>query len=330
MSSLFDVTIIGAGPVGLYTAFYSGLRALKTKVIDAEPDVGGKIRYFYPDKKIHDVGGIAETTGYELVQNFKQQAETFEPEFVLGKRVTSLTKEPDETFLLQTEDGEYHYSKTVIIACGSGTYEVNPLVAKNADLHHAKTHYHLRDLEQFRNKKVVISGGGDAAIDAAFTLQPIAKSVDLIYRGENFKGYEKRATDLLASNIQVHLQHEITSLNEGNELETVTICAKPSGKEENLSCEALFISHGVEVDFSFTKNWGLQTADWGIQVNPFMQTNIPGIYACGDAASYSRKIRIISAGLHEGAIAVNSAKQYLDPDAANEAMVSTHHEHFTS
>ncbi|MEN2666979.1 NAD(P)/FAD-dependent oxidoreductase [Listeria aquatica] len=330
MSSLFDVTIIGAGPVGLYTAFYSGLRALKTKVIDAEPDVGGKIRYFYPDKNIHDVGGIAEITGAELVQNFKMQAETFEPEFVLGKRVTSLIKQQDEIFLLKTEDGELHYSKTVIIACGSGTYEVNPLIAENAALHHAKTHYHLRDLEQFRGKKVVVSGGGDAVIDAAFTLLPIAKTVDLIYRGENFKGYEKRASDLLTSKIQVHLQHEITALNEGSELETVTVCAKASGEESTLSCEALFISHGVEVDFSFTKNWGLHTADWGIQVNPFMQTNLPGVYACGDAAAYSRKIRIISAGLHEGAIAVNSAKQYLDPDAANEAMVSTHHDHFTN
>ncbi|EUJ32904.1 pyridine nucleotide-disulfide oxidoreductase [Listeria floridensis FSL S10-1187] len=327
-SSLYDMTIIGAGPIGLYTAFYSGLRSMKTKVIDAEPGVGGKIRYFYPEKLIHDIGGIAEISGAELVQNFKRQAETFQPKFVLGNRVVGLTNLHDGTFVLTTENGEQHFSKTVVIACGNGTYKVAPLEADHAEKHKPAIHYHLSDIEKFRGKKVVVSGGGDAAIDAAFTLNQTAAQVDLIYRGESFKGYEERAKELMDSEITVHLHHEITALNEENDLEKITVCCKTSNQQKQLDCEALFISHGVEVDFSFATNWGLQTEEWGIAVDELMQTNIPGVYACGDTACYPRKIRIIAAGLHEAAIAVNSAKQHLEPGAAPEAMVSTHHEHF--
>lgn len=326
--SLFDVTIIGGGPVGLYAAFYSGLRAMKTKIIDAEPDVGGKIRYFYPEKLIHDIGGIPEILGADFVADLKKQAETFDPTFVLNTRATSVVKQNDGTFYIETENGEVHLSKTIVIAVGSGTYKMNPLKARFAENYASALHYHLRDLEKLRNKKVVISGGGDAALDAALMLLPIAKSVELIYRGDDFKGYEERAKTVLDSGIQTHLHHEITSLHGDKTLKEIEFTCTHSGENKRIACDAIFVNHGVEVDIGNMRDWGFETEEWGITVNHEMETTLPGIYACGDVACYPRKIRIIQAGLHEGPIAINSAKNYLDPKAAPEAMVSTHHEHF--
>ncbi|WP_369821463.1 NAD(P)/FAD-dependent oxidoreductase [Listeria sp. ILCC804] len=326
--SLFDVTIIGGGPVGLYAAFYSGLRSMKTKIIDAEPDVGGKIRYFYPEKLIHDIGGIPEILGADLVANFTKQAETFNPTFVLNTRATSVVKQNDGTFYIKTDDGTVHLTKTIIIAVGSGTYKMNPLEARFAENFPAQIHYHLRDLEKLRDKKVVISGGGDAALDAALMLLPIAKSVELIYRGDDFKGYEERAKAVHSSGITTHLHHEITSLHGDENLKEIELTCKHSGENKKVMCDAVFVNHGVEVDIGTMRDWGFATEEWGITVDKEMQTTVPGIYACGDVACYPRKIRIIAAGLHEGPIAVNSAKKYLDPNAAPEAMVSTHHEHF--
>ncbi|WP_239254574.1 NAD(P)/FAD-dependent oxidoreductase [Listeria ilorinensis] len=326
---LFDVTIIGAGPVGLYTAFYSGLRAMKTKLIDAEPDAGGKVRYFYPEKMIRDIGGIPEIKGHELIANLKKQAETFQPTIIYNEKITCLEQLPEGNFLLESENGTQHFSKTIIIACGSGTYEVNPLEAENTVDFPEQLHYSLTDLEVFRGKKVVISGGGNAALDAAHTLLPVAENVQVIYRGDDLRGHEEAVHELKKSHAAIHLAHDIERLSgEAGRLRQVMIRCKQTDQTQTLPCDAIFVGHGVKVELGAMRDWGFDTEEWGITVDDLMQTSIPGIFACGDVACYKRKIRIILAGLHEGPIAVNSAMKFLEPQAADEAMVSTHHESF--
>lgn len=326
---LFDLTIIGGGPVGLFASFYSGLRAMKTKIIEAEPDVGGKVRYFYPEKLIHDIGGIPEIRGKDFVKGLKDQAETFEPEICYNSKVTNLIRQSDGTFKLITSNGDFHYSKTVLIAVGSGSYTVHPLKVTGAKEFESGIHYHVRDIEAFRGQEVVVSGGGDAAIDWAQMLESIAKKVHLVYRGEDFRGHERRVQELKASSVNILIQHEIQNLyGEHGKLQGVKLLSKSTDQLISLPADAIFVNHGVKIDIGTMHNWGFQTKEYGIIVDNTMSTTMPGIFASGDVAIYPRKIRIIAAGFHEGTIAVNSAKKYLEPDAADEAMVSTHHEKF--
>lgn len=330
LSNLYDVTIIGAGPVGLFTAFYSGLRSLKTKVIDAEPAVGGKIRYFYPEKIIRDIGGIPAIEGQQLVKNLHEQAQTFHPTIICGEQITKLMKQADGTFLIKAENGNHHYSKTVIIAAGSGTYEVNPLEVSGSENYTTSLFYDIKDVASFQDKTIVVSGGGNAAIDWAQALEPIAKEVHLVYRGENFKGHEERVKEMHDSTICVHVNHEITAL-QGNStnLKSCIIHCNRNGNTTKIDTDAIVVNHGVKVNLGSMLDWGFDTSEYGILVNHEMETSVPGIYACGDICTYPRKMRIIAAGIHEGPIAINSAKNFLDPEADDVAMVSTHHESFS-
>lgn len=330
MSNLYDVTIIGAGPVGLFTTFYSGLRSLKTKIIDAEPAVGGKIRYFYPEKIIRDIGGIPAIEGQELVKNLHDQAKTFQPTIVCDERITELDRLTDGTFQLTAENGNKHHSKTVIIAAGSGTYEVHPLEVSGSETFASSLFYDIKNLASFQHKTVVVSGGGNAAIDWAQALEPIAKEVHLVYRGENFKGHEERVKEMHDSSICVHVNHEITALQgDSTHLKNCVIHCNKNGNTTKIDTDAIVVNHGVKVNLGSMLDWGFDTSEYGILVNQQMETSVPGIYACGDICTYPRKMRIIAAGLHEGPIAINSAKNFLDPDAEEVAMVSTHHESFT-
>ncbi|EAC3821036.1 NAD(P)/FAD-dependent oxidoreductase [Listeria monocytogenes] len=326
---VYDVTIIGGGPIGLFSAFYSGLRSMKTKIIDAEPAVGGKIRYFFPEKIIRDIGGIPAITGANLVANLKEQAETFHPTIVCNERVVDVTRLADGTFQLTSHNGSIHFSKTIVIATGSGTFEVNKLEALHAEDFPSAIHYDVRNIEQFRNKVVAVSGGGNAAIDWAQTLEPIAKQVHLIYRGEDFKAHEESVRELQNSRVEIHIHHEISELfGTNNQLTEINVCCNQTQATKTIQTDALFINHGVKVDLGTMAEWGFEQGDFGIVVDDEMKTTVPGIFACGDSATYPRKIRIIAAGLHEGPIAINSAKKYLEPTAADEAMISTHHESF--
>ncbi|MBC2255351.1 NAD(P)/FAD-dependent oxidoreductase [Listeria ivanovii] len=328
-NELYDVTIIGGGPVGLFAAFYSGLRSMKTKIIDAEPAVGGKVRYFFPEKIIRDIGGIPAITGANLIANLKEQAETFHPEIVCNERVIDVTKLSDGTFQLTTQNGSIHFSKTIVIATGSGTFEVNRLEAAHVEDFSDAIFYDVKNIEQFRDKVVAVSGGGNSAIDWAQTLEPIAKEVHLIYRGEDFKAHEESVNALKNSRVQIHVHHEISALFGFNDqLSEIMLYCNQTKKTKTISTDVLFINHGVKVDLGTMAEWGFQLADFGIVVDEEMHSSVPGIFACGDSATYPRKIRIIAAGLHEGPIAINSAKKHLEPTAADEAMISTHHKSF--
>ncbi|MET1248991.1 NAD(P)/FAD-dependent oxidoreductase [Sporolactobacillus sp. STCC-11] len=326
MSDLYDVTIIGGGPAGLYTAFYSGMRALKTKIIEAKNDLGGVITHFYPEKTIYDVGGVVTITGEALVEQLTRQAETFQPKIVTNQVIDRMEKREDGSFNLISTNGDVHHTRKIILAVGCGTFEVNKLQLEGAERFEGRgLFYAVRHLQQFSGKDVVISGGGDGALDWAAELAPICRKVTVVYRGEQFtRALEHQVERLKSHSVDVLLDSEIVALSGSEKLESVIV--RSANKAEKIRADALIVNHGFQYGLGGIERWGLSLENNGIVVDSRMESTIKGIFAIGNAASYAQKVYLIAAGFVEGPIAVNSIKHDLDPEAPSQAMVSTHHE----
>ncbi|WP_404451713.1 NAD(P)/FAD-dependent oxidoreductase [Virgibacillus necropolis] len=323
---LFDVTIIGGGPAGLFSAFYSGMREMKTKIIEHLPFLGGKVAYYYPDKVIRDIGGIHTVTGAKLTEQLIEQGKTFDPTITLEARVTEMEKLEDGNFLLTDHNGTQHYTKTVILAAGFG-----PLQSVELDLPDApqyknhNLHYHVREMGTFRDKNVVISGGGNSAIDWANELEPIAKSVTLLYRRDQFTGHESNITKMKNSSVTLLTSCVINQLNgDGHRLSSVTVHNTETGVFHDIELDDLVVNHGFIVDLGEIGNWGMEMKDGTIKVDGDMQTSVPGIFAVGDLANFTTKLPLIAGGFNEGPIAVNSAKKHIAPTKELEKLYSTH------
>lgn len=328
---LFDVTIIGGGPAGLYTAFYSGMRALKTKLIEACDDLGGVVTHFYPEKTIYDVGGIPPISGRHLVNDLTQQAGTFHPQIIRGQTIAAMEQLPNGHFQLTSTSGQRHETQKVILAVGSGTFAFNRLPIAAAALYEGKSlFYAVRDLKSLKGRRLVISGGGNAALDWAIECAPLCRKVTLIYRGEQFKNVlEHQLTMLKRHHVDVRMNSEITDIaGEDGYLRSLGTRNHQTDEARTIEADALIVSHGFQFSLGALEHWGMSIKDRGIIVNPKMESTIPGIYAVGNAASYPEKLYLIASGFVEGAIAVNSIKKVLDPNAASQAMVSTHHPFF--
>lgn len=328
MTDLYDVTIIGGGPAGLYTAFYSGMRTLRTKLIEAKNDLGGVVTHFYPEKTIYDVGAIEKITGEELVDQLTRQAETFQPKIVKNQVIDRLERQEDGTFQLISTTGDVHLTRKIILAVGCGTFELNKLQLEEAERFEGSgLYYTVRHLQQFADKEVIISGGGDAALDWAAELAPICRKVTVVYRGERFtNALEHQVERLKNHSVDVLLDSEVVALSGSEKLESVTVRAAATGKKKHIQTDALIVNHGFKYGLGGIERWGLSLENNGIVVDSRMESSIRGIFAIGNAASYSQKVYLIAAGFVEGPIAVNSVKQDLDPESPSQAMVSTHHE----
>lgn len=324
---IYDVTIIGGGATGLFTAFYSGLRGMKTKVIEASKELGGKVTMGFPDKTISDIGGIKEITGQDLVKELVAQAKTFNPTIVCGQWITEMHHLKDGNFCLTSQTGETHHTRTIILAVGSGIIKPIQLEADGVEHYrHGNLYYAVDDFNQFINKQVVISGGGDSAVDWANALHSIAKSVTVIHRRDEFRAFEN-SVQKMKEQVNVLTPHTIKSLQgEGNHLTKVSLENLETGKTQHIEVDAVLVNHGFSSELGGIENWGLQTREGQILVNDAMETNIPGIFAAGDVVSYPNKLNLFVAGFTEGPMAINSANKYLNHEPAPMAMYSTHHE----
>ncbi|MFD1434892.1 NAD(P)/FAD-dependent oxidoreductase [Kroppenstedtia eburnea] len=333
---LFDVTIIGGGPAGLYASFYSGLREMKTKIIECQPQLGGKV-HIYPEKMVWDVGALTPVTGARLIEQMVQQGLTFHPTVILNEKVEQISKQETGHFVLETTSGERHLSKTVIVATGSGILKPQKLNIKGAEKYEVTNlHYTVKSLLRFKDKTVIISGGGNTAIDWANELESVAKKIYLTHRKEELKGHESQVTRLMNSSIQCLFPTVITKLiaNQAQDrIESVELANRKTGAVLRLSVDEVIINHGYEQDASLLQNSALPIElvdDFYIKGNVNSESSVPGLYAAGDILHHEGKLQLIAGAFQDAANAVNQAKVYIQPDAPQTAMVSSHHEIFQS
>ncbi|KAF0823628.1 NAD(P)/FAD-dependent oxidoreductase [Cytobacillus firmus] len=333
-AEVFDVTVIGGGPAGLYSTFYSGLRKMKTKLIEFQPMLGGKI-HVYPEKMIWDVGGLTPTPGAKLIEQLVEQGLTFNPTVVLNEKVESIAKNEDGLFVLKGTSGKEHYSRTVIVAVGSGILKPQKLKIEGAERFEVSNlNYTVKSLKHFKDKTVIVSGGGNSAVDWANELEPVAKQVYITCRRDALTGHEAQVSQLMNSSVICINHTSITKLIAGGnheEIEQVELTNNETGEVSYLQIDEVVINHGYEQDTELLKNSNLNIEmleDFYIAGNANSETSVEGLYAAGDILKHDGKLQLIAGAFQDAANAVNKAKQYIEPDAAAAAMVSSHNDVF--
>jgi ferredoxin/flavodoxin---NADP+ reductase len=331
---LFDVTVIGGGPAGLYSAFYSGLREMKTKIIDYQPLLGGKI-HVYPEKMIWDVGGQTPIQGEKLIEQLVEQGLTFNPEVVLNTKIETIKRNKEGIFELQTASGQKHMSRTVIVAVGGGILNPQKIEIEGAERFEVTNlNYTVKSLKRFKDKTVIISGGGNSAIDWANELAPIAKEVYVTYRKAALMGHEAQVAQLMNSSAGCFLSTSITKLiacAKHEVIERVELTNHETGEVSYLPIDEVIINHGYERDTTLLENSEVDIAianDYYIAGNAASESSVEGIYAAGDILKHAGKLNLIAGAFQDAANAVNKAKQYIQPDANRVGMVSSHNELF--
>lgn len=317
-----DIIIIGAGPTGLFGAFYAGLRDMKTKVMEALPEPGGQLTVLYPEKFIYDAPGHPKILAKDLVKELREQASMFPYELCLDERVEMIEPEPVEgsngvLHKLTTTRG-VHYARTVLIAAGIGAFHPNRLDRPGvAEFEDRGVHYHVRDKRAFRHKKLLIVGGGDSAVDWALNLKDWADEITLVHRRDQFRAVEGSVSELLASPVKVKLWHEVEAVHGDGTIRGATIRNTQTGETEDLDLDAVLIFIGFKADIGPIKNWRLKMDKRSLLVDGRMQSSIPGIYAAGDIANdeHSVQLNLIATGYAQAAVGVNCAKNYINPKA---------------
>ncbi|TKH44310.1 thioredoxin reductase [Paenibacillus terrae] len=324
---IYDITIIGGGPAGMYAAFYSGMRAMRTKLIDAKQELGGFMRT-YPEKLVWDVGGVDPIRCERLIDALERQAKTFDPTVVLGQEIAHLERHED-VFVLTSKTGECHYTRTILLCAGRGMTQVQKLDVEGANRYElTNLHYVITDLSRFKDKRVLISGGGDSAVDWANEIVKLAKEVIVAHRRDEFTAHELPVAQMRAS-AKVMTPYMIDCLHgAGDSIGSVALRHFKTGAIKQVEVDEVVVSHGFDRDFGDVLNWGLDREDYGVSVDARMRTSIPGIFGAGDFITYGSKVRLIAGAFNDAVLAVNSAKLYLEPTASDMAGVSSHHAAF--
>ncbi|MGH2560449.1 MAG: NAD(P)/FAD-dependent oxidoreductase [Thermomicrobiales bacterium] len=316
-NDIYDITIIGAGPTGLFAAFYAGMRGARTQIIDSLEEPGGALTAIYPEKYIYDVAGFPKVLAKDFVEQMVLQAMRDQPDLRLKEEVTGLERLESGIIKLTTSNG-VRYSKTVIVCAGVGAFEPKRIAAPGiAELEGKGVHYFAKRIEDFRDKEVVIVGGGDSAVDWAVTLEPVAKHVTVIHRSK-FRAHEKTVRELEESTCDLHYPGcETVAVNAGDDGRLAAYTFKTAGGEERtIPAEELIVAIGFVADLGPLKTWGFEIQRNQIVVDKItMETNIPGVYGAGDIVSYPAKFKLIATGAAEAVTAVNHAVTYYDPKA---------------
>lgn len=315
-----DIIIVGAGPVGLFTVFEAGLLKLRCHLIDALPQPGGQLSEIYPKKPIYDIPGFPDVLAGDLVDNLMKQIEPFKPGFTLGERAETLEKQEDGRWCVTTNRGTKHYAPVVAIAGGLGSFEPRkPPISNIVDFEDKGVEYIIRDPEFYRNKSVVIAGGGDSALDWTIFLANVAKEVTLVHRRSSFRGAldsVEKVMELAAANeINLITEAQVVGLNGSNDLEEVVIKHKKMG-EITRKTDHFVPLFGLTPKLGPIGDWGLEIEKSAIVVDNSLDyaTNIPGVFAIGDVNTYPGKLKLILCGFHEATLMVQSAFKIVYPD----------------
>ncbi len=313
---LYDVTIIGGGPVGLYAAYYAGFRTLRTKIVESLDALGGQITALYPEKWIYDVAGFPRILGRELVDNLAAQAMQYTPAVCTGETVNTLVREADGTLRLVT-DRAAHATRVLLITAGIGAFHPKTFKKPEIDSFEGKgLSYFVKSFQDFKDKRVLIVGGGDSAVDWANGLLGIARSIALIHRRDQFRAHEDSVQKMLHSPIDVKVFYELRRLEGAGRVEHAVVYQNKTNTEETLDVDAVVASLGFLSTLGPIQEWGLELEADSIRVSTRMETNVPGIYAAGDIVTYPGKVKLIASGFGEAATAINNAAQHINPKAS--------------
>ncbi len=310
---LFDLTIIGGGPTGLYAAYYAGFRGLKVKIIDSLEELGGQITALYPEKFIFDVAGFPKVYGKDLVKNLVEQTMQYNPTVCLGENVHGLKSRPDKSYELTTQKAT-HFSKAVLITIGIGAFNPKRIPVVGIERFEGKgLSYFVPNISEYDNKRVMVVGGGDSAVDWVLNLLPRAQSVTLVHRRDGFRAHEESVNQLKASKADLKLFCEVKDIRGNNHVDSVVLVNTKTKTEEIVPTDRVLACLGFEASVGPVAEWGLKMDRNDIVVTTKMETNLPGIYAAGDVSFYPGKLKLIATGFGEAATAVNNAAAYLKP-----------------
>jgi thioredoxin reductase (NADPH) len=305
------VLIVGAGPVGLFGAYYAGVRGLSTAVLDSLPEPGGQITAMYPEKAIFDVAGFPAIRGRELVSNLVAQAAPFSPGYLLGQQAIGLERGDD--FVVTTTAGDRVRTKAIIVTGGIGTFTPRPLPTGEELLGHGVVHF-VPKPDEYSGLDVVIVGGGDSAVDWALLLEPIAKSVTIVHRRAAFRAHPHSVEVMQNSSVQIVTDAQVAAVL-GDPVTDVEVTVGEESRK--LPCDRLVAALGFLANLGPLLEWGLKIEQRRhIVIDTTMASSVPGVYAAGDICDYPGKVRLIATGFGEVATAVNNAVAFIDPHAS--------------
>ncbi len=311
-----DVTIIGGGPVGLFAAFYAGMRGMSARILDSLPELGGQLTALYPEKFVFDMPGFPKVLARDLAIAMAEQGTEFEPHVILEETASELVSEPDG-YAIVTSKGARCPTRTVLISAGAGAFTPTRLGVPREEEYEGKgLYYGVREKEVFRKKDVVLVGGGDSAFDWCLNLLPVAKSLTMVHRRDAFRAMEDSVRKVREACVPMKLWTVVSELHGDGRLEAVTLENRQSQEKERVALDALIVNIGFKSSLGPMLDWGLEIERNQIRVNPTTcETNLPGVYAVGDVCAYEGKLKLIATGVGEAVTAICYAKTRIDPDA---------------
>jgi thioredoxin reductase (NADPH) len=313
-----DILIIGAGPVGLFTVFEAGLLKLKCHLVDSIGQAGGQLTEIYPKKPIYDIPGYPSVLAGDLVNNLMEQIAPFKPSFTFGERAQNIEKVEEKLYKVTTDKGTEIFAPVVAIAGGLGSFEPRKPPLENLEKYENNgVDYIVKDPEKYRDKKIVIAGGGDSALDWSIFLADVASEVSLVHRRTAFRGaldsVEKTMELAKAGKINLITNAQIVDLKGEKGLGAVVI--KTDAETFEKEADYFIPLFGLKPELGPIGEWGLDIKDNAVVVNTLdYSTNLPGVYAIGDINTYEGKLKLILCGFHEGTLMVQSAFKYIYPD----------------
>ncbi len=325
IDNAYDVTIIGGGPVGMYATFYASLRKLKVKIIDALPELGGQLQALYPEKYIYDIPGFKEVKAQDLINQLYDQMNTVKEniDVVLNERVEYVRRRDEDNILEICTDSACHYTKTVLITAGKGAFQPRTLGLPNEN-QFFNIHYYINDIERFRNRKVIIFGGGDSAVDWANMLNDVAKEVTIVHRRNDFRAHEYSVEQMKNSNVNVLAPYNVEKITGSDSVvKKVYLKAIDSEETKEIEVNEVIVLFGFLSSLGPIETWDLTLENRSLLVDSNKQTNISGVYAAGDACIYPGKVKMITCGFGEATIAVNSIYGFLNPNKKNSPVFSS-------
>lgn len=312
---LVDVTIIGGGPVGLFAAFYAGLRSMSVRIIDSLPELGGQLAALYPEKYVYDMPGFPKILAKDLAIEMAKQGLQFGPDLQLEETADRLEKTADG-YLVRTRSEKELPTRTVIVSAGAGAFSPTKIgIEREADFEGRGVYYGVKEKAKFAGKSLVIVGGGDSAFDWCLNLEPIAREITLVHRRDQFKAHEDSVRKVMDSRVRLRLWNVVKELHGDGDLQAITLENTQTKETEHLPTDSVIVNVGFKSTLGPLKEWGMHIDRNQIVVDDKYETNLPGVFAVGDVCAFEGKLKLIATGVGEAATAVCFAKTYLDPGA---------------